>query len=473
MDRFVDREQELVTLNRLLEQPGAQFLVVYGRRRVGKTTLLLKWAQDSGRPFVYWVASRDTPDRLRWSLARALWRHFRPDRTPPTFEHWEVLFENLADELGDQQLVLILDELPYAAEADPSLTSKLQNAWDHLFKDKNLCLVVAGSQIGMMHRLQSYSAPLFGRFTARLQLKPLPFYALKEFLPRYSLEQRIAVYAILGGIPAYLERFDDSQSIAANVQQEIFDPSGMFGMEPFFLLNEEVREPRNFLAVIRAIAQGRRTLDEIAGFTGLARQNASTYLSRLMDLHYVERAVPATVRPERRTTRGRYKLCDNYLRFYFRFVEPNRDLLETGQVGRVWEQVNDQMRAFVGMTAFEDLCRQWVIEQAIQGKLPFLPDRVGSHWSRDAQVDVVAIRWEQKHILLGEAKWGTDPVGRSVLTDLLGKTPKVVPEGGAGWTVHYALFARAGFTEATQSLAAEQGVRLVDLAELGRGLGAA
>lgn len=476
MARFIGRRQELAELQDLLDEPRAQFLAVYGRRRVGKTTLLLHWARQSGAPFVYWVSSRMSPAILLRGLSQALYNSAHPDRPADSdfsYPSWEMALRQAAEMARDRRLILILDEFPYAAQAEPGLPSVVQNVWDHDLKDTRIFLVVAGSQVGMMVNLLNYQAPLYGRFTAHLHLKPLPFSALAGFFPRYTLEQRIAVYAILGGIPAYLERFDDAQTIAVNVQRRIFRPSGIFRAEPFFLLQDEVREPRNFMAVLRAIGEGNHTLETIARAAGLPRQNVSTYLGRLRDLYLIERRLPVTLPPPQRrprSHRGRWHLRDSYLRFYFRFIEPHQHLLEMGLVDRLWEIINEQMRAFVGTTAFEDLCREWVIRQATTGDFPFLPDDVGSHWSAETQVDVVAVNWPQKAILLGEAKWGTEPLARKVLIDLLDKTPLVVPDEGRGWQIHYALFARAGFTEATRQEAAQHDVILVDLQTLGETL---
>lgn len=479
MPQFVDRNDELASLDRIATRPGAQFVIVYGRRRVGKTTLLLHWAKGSDLPYVYWVASRNTARYLRQSLAEALWQHEHPDEPIPDAGYlpearsWRDLFRYAVRVAADQRPVLILDEFPYAVEADRALPSELQNAWDHDLKATNLILVVAGSHIGMMVRMQEYQAPLYGRFTARLPVDSLPFAALAEFLPRYNLAQRVAVYAILGGIPAYLERFDSRKTIAANVQEEILLDTGMFRVEPFYLLSDQVREPRNYMAILQAIGQGNHTLEAITLASGLStKQHASTYLTRLQDLHLVARETPVTIRNGRRTTQGRYYLRDAYHRFFFRFIAPHELLLEQKLIPRLWEIIRSQMRAFVGMTAFEELCREWVLKQALQGSLPFLPDRVGSHWSKDAQVDIVAIRWDEKQILLGEAKWGANPVGRKTLTDLIAKANKVVPEKGEGWTVYYALFARSGFTEATVTEAQRHGALLIDLQTLGKDLNA-
>jgi len=469
MFRFVDRQQDLADLNRLLARDGAQFLLVYGRRRVGKTTLLTHWAADSGCPFIYWVASRNTPTVLRQGLTEALWRLENPGAELPIFPSWQALFQQIAKMVGDRRIILILDEFAYAVESSPPLPSELQNAWDHLFKDSNIFLVVAGSHVGMMERLRRYQSPLYGRFTAQLPVDPLPFGALVEFFPRYTAAERVAVYAILGGIPAYLERFDDHQTIKANVQVEIFDRTGMFCLEPFALISDEVREPRNYIAILHAIGGGNHTIESIARATGLQRSNAGgRYLKRLQELHLVERRVPATVPRDKRTTLGRYYLKDNYLRFYFRFIQPNLDLLELGLLDEMWEIVNAQMRAFIGQYAFEDLCRAWTLAQASAGRLPFHPQQVGGHWATDAQVDVVALNWREKAILLGECKWGMDTVRRSVIRELIEKAPLVVP--GEDWDIHYAFFARAGFTEAARAEAKTVGATLVDLTRLNRDL---
>ena len=476
MPQFIDRNEELTSLDRIVARQGAQFVIVYGRRRVGKTTLLLHWAESNDLPYAYWVASRNTANNLRQGLAEVLWQHEHPDQPLlaseylPEARSWRDLFRYAVRIAAGQRFILILDEFPYAVEADRALPSELQNAWDHDLKTTNLIVIIAGSHIGMMVRMQEYQAPLYGRFTARLPVGPLPFAVLAAFLPSYSPAQRVAVYAILGGIPAYLERFDSRKTIAANVQEEILANTGMFRVEPFYLLSDQVREPRNYMAILHAIGQGNHTLKTITLAAGLGtKQHTSTYLSRLQDLHLVVRETPATIEKPN-TTQGRYYLRDAYHRFYFRFIAPHELLLEQKLIPRMWEIIRSQLRAFVGVTAFEELCREWVLKQAIRGSLPFLPDRVGSYWSRDAQVDVVAIRWDEKQILLGEAKWGTNLVGRKVLTDLATKASQVVPEKGEDWTVHYALFARSGFTEATVIEARQCGALLIDLETLDRDL---
>ena len=473
MARFVDRQREFQELDQILREPGAHFVVVYGRRRVGKTTLLLNWVQQTGAPYLYWVARRETADAARHSLARALWRWAYPDLPdpePPRFDSWALLFEQMARMVADRPLILIFDEFPYAVESDPSLPSHLQAAWDHLLKDKPLTLILSGSHIGMMVDLLSYQAPLYGRITAQMPVDPLPYAALADFFPRYPAAERVAAYAVLGGVPAYLERFDDGQSLSANIRRHLFRRAGMFRSEPLVLIGDLVRETRTYEAILRAIATGRHTPAEIAAVTGLTSSNLSPYLARLRELGLIERRIPATIPPDQRrtTTRSRYHLRDSYLRFYFRFVEPNLELVELELTDVLWERISEQFRAFVGLTAFEELCRDWLLVQARAKALPLSPEIAGSHWAPNAQVDVVALNWRDKAILLGECKWGVEPVGRGVIRELVAKAPLVVP--GDGWRVHYAFFARAGFTAAARAEAAPLDALLVDLDQIDAGL---
>lgn len=474
---FVDRETELEALNALLARPGAQFAVIYGRRRVGKTTLLLEWARRSGVPFVYWVAARESSTLLLRSFSQAIYDHAHPDTgdglAPPadplfTYPTWEMALREAAALGREVRTILVMDEFPYAAQSHSALPSLLQNAWDHYFKASQATLVLAGSQVGLMTDLLGYHAPLYGRMTAQLGLKPLPYRALASFFPRYTAAERVAVYAILGGIPAYLEMFDDHVSLSQNVREQIFSVLSIFQDEALFLLQDEVREVTNYLAVIRAIGEGAHTLDAIAKTSGLAKNHVSTYLVRLQDLGFVRREVPVTIPPGKRTTQGRYVLADAYLRFYFRFIAPNKALLEQGLYNRLWELIAKDLRAFVGMTAFEEICRTWTLQQAAAGQLPFIPDAVGRHWSTDCEIDVAAINWRQRQILLGECKWGTEPVGRAVIRDLLERAPRVLEKLDGAWQAHYAFFARAGFTDAAQEEAAAVGATMVDLARLDR-----
>lgn len=465
MTEFIDRQKEIALLNSLLNQPVGQFVVVYGRRRVGKTTLLRYWVEQANVPYIYWVSRRESADAVRQSFARALWRASGREN-PPHFDSWETLLEEVPRLFVQRPFILILDEFPYAVESDPSLPSHLQAAWDQLFKQQQIILLLSGSHIGMMVDLFAYQAPLYGRFTAQFHLAQLPFAALQDFFPGYTAEDRVSLYAILGGVPGYLERFDAHRTVAMNVREHLLQPVGMFRSEPTVQISDLVREPRTYETILRSIASGSHTISEIAKTANISPSNLPIYLKSLIALGMVERRIPATVSSAQRrnSKRGRYYLRDSYLRFYFRFVEPNLEMVEFGQATLLWQRLEEQFNAFVGVTAWEELCREWLLLQANVNQLPFQVELVGSHWSKDAQIDVVAINWRERAILLGECKWYATPIGRSIIRELIDKTKQVVP--ASDWQVYYAFFSKSGFTQEARAEAELVNALLIDLPRL-------
>ena len=476
---FVDRHQELAFLNSLLnrQHPGpAQLVLLYGRRRVGKTELLLHWALNSGVDFTYWAALRENPTMQRNHLFAQLLNV--PEESAPAHRSWPALWDAAADLLGSKKHILILDELPYAAEADPAMLSALQHAWDQHFQNSNLIIILCGSHVRVMETLLSRQSPLFGRMTAQWHLEPLSFSSLQEFFPSWTADERVAAFAIVGGIPAYLKWLNPGYSLVENIRKVILSPGGMFLSEPAFLLYDEVRELKNYMAVLKAIGAGKHALNEISDHSFQASTAVNAYLSTLQELRLVERRLPVTVRPgERgRSRSGRYHLSDPYFRFYFHFLAPFQDnpMLSADQI---LEQIQKDLRAFVGATSFEELCRQWAISEGKAGNLPFAPIAVGSHWSRRIQVDVVAINWESKEILLGECKWGTDKIDRQVARELIDKKTSLMlldlPQMGQGWKVHHVLFGRQGFTDAAKTEMKKVGGLCVDLKQIDTVLGKA
>lgn len=469
---FVDREQELAFLTRIAERrrPGpAQLVLLYGRRRVGKTALLQQWTQQSGISTTYWTAEKE-PAALQRRKLYATLAGF-PINLAPTFESWAEVWAAAATLLAGKRHILVLDELPYAIESDPATLSALQHAWDRHFQQMESILVLCGSQVRVMELLQAHQSPLFGRFTGQWHLQQLPYSGLRAFFPTWSAEERIAAYALVGGIPAYLTWLDADQSLVDNLRAVVLAPGSMFAAEPMFLLYDEVREPQSHLAILKAIGAGAHTLEQISNAAMIGKTHLSSYLMRLQDLKMVERRLPATVptAKQRISRRGRYHLRDNFFRFYFRFLAPHHDTLAfTPQ--QVLQQIQAGLRAFVGQTAFEDLARQWIIEQGHAGRLPFAPAVVGSHWSRTVQVDVVALNWQTHDLLLGECKWSADEIDRQIVRELIDtKTPLVLrdlPDAGQGWHVSYAFFARSGFTVAAQQEARRHGALLLDATQL-------
>jgi uncharacterized protein len=469
---FINRTQELTFLNQLLtrERPGpGQMVLLYGRRRVGKTALLRHWAGQAGIAATYWVAEREQPTyQRRRFYARLLGV---PLDQAPIFETWPDLWQAVALHLDGRSHIIILDELPYAVEADPAILSALQHAWDQYFQHSQVRIFLCGSQVHTMETLLAGASPLFGRMTGQWLLHPLPFGTLPTFLPHWSPEELVATYAIVGGIPAYLEWLQPERGLVGNLRDVILAPGSMFLSEPTLILSDEIRDLRVHRTIVQVIGLGAHTLNEISAASFVSKTHLPAYLQRLQELRLVERRLPATVPPgeQQRSRQGRYHLSDPFFRFYFRFIAPVQDDLNY-QPELVLPRIQQGLRAFVGQTAWEELARDWVRWAGAARTLPWCPQVVGSHWSRAVQVGVVAIDWQTRQILLGECKWGDDAVSRTVVRELIGtKAPLVLqdlPQGGQGWTVTYALFARAGLTEAaSQELAAHQGIA-VDLRRL-------
>src|SRR5262245_34861962 len=472
---FIDRAAELAFLSNVLTRthPGpGQFIMMYGRRRVGKTAMLRHWAEQSGVPFTYWVAAREPAALQRRKLFTELLRTTGTNLPTPDFESWSDLWDAVATFVRDRRHLLILDELPYAAESDTAMLSSLQHAWDRHFQHSQTVIVICGSHVRTMELLFGRQSPLFGRMTGQWRLLPLPFGTLNQFLPTWSPEELVAAYAIVGGVPAYLVWLDPAQTLVENIKQVMLAPGSLVLAEAMFLLQDEVRELRNYLASLQAIGGGAHSLSEIANASMISTIHLSSYLAQLQDLRLVERRLPATVPTVRqhRSRMGRYHLSDPFLRFHFRFLEPYaQEGILSYQPERVLPAIQRDLRAFVGSTAWEELARQWILAQRTIDALGFTPEVVGSHWSRTGQIDVVAINWQTHDILLGECKWGADAIDHKTLHELIAKAPLVLadlPSAGANWRVHYALFTRAGATPAARKeLAAHDGI-VVDLVRL-------
>ena len=258
---FVDRERELAFLQQTWNSGRAELVVVYGRRRVGKTALLRTFSQQ--HPHTFWVASLSSEAILRQSFTDALWQTNHPAQPSAGFiyESWERAFGALADLAASQRHCVVIDEFPYLAGSEPSVPSVLQKVWDERLQHTNVMLVLCGSHIGMMERQTlDYQAPLYGRRTGQMQLHPLPLHASAGLLPLHDPVDQIETYAVLGGIATYWSQFDAQSSLLANIEQRILNPASYLYQEPLFLLREELQEPRNYFAILQAIAQGLPTV---------------------------------------------------------------------------------------------------------------------------------------------------------------------------------------------------------------------
>jgi AAA+ ATPase superfamily predicted ATPase len=415
--------------------------------------LLTHWIETSGVQSLYWVANPTSSlDQLR-SFSQAVYNFAGPGTISDefTFATWENAFLQLERMSQDQRMAIVMDEFTYLLESEPGVAGMLQNSWDHHLKKSNLFLILSGSHIGMMERgLLSYQAPLYGRATFLLKLQPLPFSATRLFFPNYKPDERVAVYALMGGVPAYWELFNPQTSLDANIRKVFLGGVKLLQDEPRLLLQDFVNVLHNYVAILRALAYGHRTPKEIASFVGIPDKNVPSYINNLISTGFIERRVPVGAPESSRA--GRHYITDPFLRFYFRFLSSRQAQLALGVQAQTLAEIKKHLIDFIGTHTWEELCREWLLRSTGQSVLPFLPDQIGSIWNRAAQVDVVGINSMEKTIILGECKWDRHPVKSGILKNLVEKTESVVPKEGQ-WKVYYLGFARQGWAEDARNFA--------------------
>jgi AAA+ ATPase superfamily predicted ATPase len=332
---FIGRARERAYLEELHASRRAELFVLYGRRRVGKTELLQQFCQ--AHRSVYFLAAqvrdRDNLRSFRNAIADGLGDALAGD---VEFPDWGAALGFLTERSGGERLVVVLDEFPYLCEAEKSLPSQLQRFWDTRGKKSSLLLVLCGSQVSFMEKeVLAERSPLFGRRTGQKRLEPLSPMETLEFFPRWSLEDRVLAYAVLGGMPAYLTRFDDRDDLRTNILRDMLRPEGYLFDEVAFLLRSELSNPATYNSLLASLARGSQRLNDIALDVGVDSTTAGKYLSVLRELRLVEREVPVTDPDPLRSRRGSYHIADRFLAFHFRHLQPNRSLIHAGRGERV------------------------------------------------------------------------------------------------------------------------------------------
>jgi AAA+ ATPase superfamily predicted ATPase len=335
---FIGRERELAVLSELADGGDPELFVLYGRRRVGKTELLQRFCE--GRKAVYFLAAqvreKDNLRAFRDALREALDDPLLADLELPD---WSTALGYAAERAAGERLVIVLDEFPYLCEANKGVPSLLQQFWDQKGKRSTLMLVLCGSQVSFMEReVLAERSPLFGRRTGQRRLEPLTPGESIRFFDGWSMRDRLRAYGVLGGMPAYLRRFDPKRSLRKNLMREVLRPEGYLFDEVSFLLRGELTNPATYNSILAAVARGARRVGDIALAVGVDSTTANKYLHVLRELQLVEREIPVTDPDPLRSRRGTYRIADRFLAFHFRHVQPNLSLIEAGRGERVLEE---------------------------------------------------------------------------------------------------------------------------------------
>lgn len=453
---FVNREKELETLENAYRKPGFQFIPLYGRRRIGKTRLVREFLRDK-RSIYFHADSASEKEQLK-NLGRIVGT-FTQDSilTYAGFRDWYQLFDYFKIKF-ERRLIFVIDEFPYLANANPAISSIFQKGIDDVLSQSDMFLILMGSSIGMMEKeILFYKAPLFGRRTGSLEVPEMRFCALRDFFPGQRFEDLVRIYSIFGAVPAYLEKYSSKQDIFKNIEAMTLDPGAFLYDEVEYLLREELREPRNYFVILRALSQGKHKMSEIINDTGFEKSLVARYLDILRKLNLVRKDIPVTEKNSEKSKRGLYRIRDKYIAYWFKYIFPNRSHLEIGDAGRVLSLIRNSFDDHTAASYEEvcmDLCRDIAGES-----LPALTD-FGKWWSKTEEIDIVALAGGANDVLFGECKWSRNKVGEDVYRDLKRKADLV------DWKrekriPRYALFSRSGFTDAILRIAKQEDVFLV------------
>lgn len=454
---FVAREKELKDLEERYANYKFEMAIIYGRRRVGKTYLIKEFIKD--KPGAYFVALETSSSLNLEYLSQAIYQATDSPSGLPAFCDYVQAFRFLFQTSLDKRFVFVIDEYPYLQEAEPSVASALQIVIDEFRTDSKLMLILCGSSMSFMEeQVLGAKSPLYGRRTAQYFIKPFNYLESSRFFTGYNNEELALIYAVTGGVAEYLTFIDESLSVSSNIKNLFLSTSGRLYEEPDNLLKQELREPKIYSAVLESIAAGATRANEIATKVGISSSGLNSYLNPLISLQIVEKVKPVGEKSSRRTI---YKIKDSMYRFSYRFVLPNKSLIELGLVDKVYkERVEPYLNDFMN-EVFEDMSKEFLELEFTRGNLPFTPTEYGQWWGnnpvlrREEEIDIVAISDDQA--IFCECKWWNKKVSNSVLSDLRDKVSLFKQSEKYLW-----LFAKKGYTFTSDN----KKVRLISLDDM-------
>jgi len=431
---FINRQKELKRLEEEYLSHDFRFTVMYGRRRVGKTTLLKEYI--SSKPYIYFLVTLESfsivLQRFQKLVADFLEDEFLQEIKLQSFEQ---IFAYLAKQNLSHKIVVVIDEFQYLSKLDKSIPSQFQYIVDEILRSKNIHLVLCGSIISMMYeQTLSYGSPLYGRRTSSIKLDALRFEYLSHFFPTKREIERIELYAVFGGVPKYLELLKDSDTIFEAIEQNILDKNAFLYEEPRFILQNEVNEPMTYFTILETIANGEHKLGNIAGKLNKNVQNITSFMSKLIELELIYKEVPITEKLPNKSKKGLYFIKDNFFRFWFSYVLPYKSQLELGNTNYALVKIKENFSGFVAKV-YEDLAVEYTLKN-----YPLL--KAGRWWNRDEEIDVVGLG--EDFLLVGECKYSNKKVGIDILQQLEKKSKQIALNLPIKY---YLLFSKSGFTD--------------------------
>ena len=479
---FIGRETELKFLEDKYHEKKAQLIVLYGRRRVGKTETLREFCK--GKPHIFFSCTQSTDKVQLAKFSKQVLRENIPAKQYISeFADWEKAFRALlALPYGDKKKLVVIDEFPYMCKGNRSVPSILQNLWDTVFKESSVMLILCGSAMSFIEKeLLAEKNPLYGRATGIYKMKKMGFYDSARFFPNYSEEEKILAYAVLGGIPHYLNQFSPDLSVAENIKRNILTKGAVLYSEVDFLLHQELRETPIYNSIIEAVALGSTKLNDISQKSLVEdTSKTSVYLKNLMELGIVEREFSVNVgtKEKANANRGLYRLTDNFFRFWYAFGFANFSQLEDGDVEGVYEYLVEPALHEFASLSFEDVCKEFVRELQKKNALPFRYAKMGRWMGKttvrdpeaengvrmaETEIDLLAVDREAKEYLVGECKFKRNPFSYSEYLDTMAKLAPLKEKA----KFYYALFSELGFDEKIKAEAERlEELYLYDLKEI-------
>ena len=450
MRKFINRHDELEFLESEYDRGLASLVVIYGRRRVGKTSLGIEFMKD--KPGIYFLATEENETENKAAFKKAV-AEFTGNELLINASglDWDSIFKVWLDFGCDKKKLMIIDEFQYLGRANPAFPSVFQRIWDMSLKHKNIMVILCGSHISMMEsQALSYTSPLYGRRTGQIRLTPIPFRYYSDFFPQKTETELILYYAVTGGIPKYIELFHDEKHIYTAIEKNILSKSSFLYDEPNFLLRREVSEVGSYFSILKVIAFGNRKLSKIAAALELKQTGLTKYLKTLIDLDILERVVPVTEDNPEKSKRGLYKIKDNFIAFWFKFIFSNINYIESRNTALAVKKIRDNFIDSHVSFVYEDICiqRMW----QLMDMWDFSFTKAGKWWNNETEIDIVAIDKEGKNIIFGECKYTSYKIGIDILYALEKKSQLV------DWESHernnyYILFSISGYTDELSKLA--------------------
>lgn len=436
--KFIDRKREMSTLEKEYNRENS-FVVLYGRRRTGKTTLIKEFIKDKNS--FYFFADKQNESLQINRFKNQLAEHFKDEFLKKIeINDWDTVFDYFISKIGDEKFVLVIDEFQYLCLMNKGFSSIFQRIYDEKISDKNIMVILCGSLISMMYsEVLSYDSPLYGRRSAQIKLQPISFEYYKEFFDNKSKKELIEFYSITGGIPKYILEFDRNKSPLWNIENNIFNKDNFLYSEPKFLLQEEINDLSRYFSILNSIALGNTKLSSICSHLGLNSNSITSYITKLIDLDILEKEVPVTENIEN-GKKGLYKIKDNYLKFWFSYVYPYQSYLEIENLSYPLEKVKNEFNLWVSKI-YEDLARETVLNNS---EILFPIKKLGRWWNNNEEIDIVGLG--DNEIIFGECKWSNKKVGLSVLLSLKEKS-KSVKWNNSSRKEYFILFSKEGFSD--------------------------